>query len=97
MLEVTVAAGGSNGRKAKDLLATHHEEAGFPASTARSFVLRAAGYIGMHIDRAGASPALNLAIETLELAAGYIEDWRTADQKRGPNSYPYQRKPVGHA
>jgi hypothetical protein len=95
VLEVTVAAGGSGGRKAKDQLAIHHEEAGFPASVARGQVLHAAKLIQIHIGTAGPAATLSLAMDALDEAARNIEQWRAADQKRC--NYPYQRQPRGHA
>jgi hypothetical protein len=96
--EVTSAAataGGSNRRKAKDLLAIYHEDAGVPAGLALGLVLHAESMIRLHIKQAGAAAALNLAIEALDETLSHIVGWREADQKRC--NYPYQRMPRGHA
>ena len=95
MSEQTSLAGGSNGRKVKDALATYHEDAGFPASMARYQVLQAITLIQNHVRLAGPAAPLERAIESLDAAIAHIEAWRAADQKRC--NYPYIRQPKGHA
>ena len=95
MSELTSLGGGSSGRKAKDALATFHEDAAFPAGMARYQVQQAVTLIQLHVRLAGAAAPLARAIESLDAAMANIERWRAADQKR--TSYPYIRLPKGHA
>ena len=95
MSEQTSLAGGSSGRKAKDALATYHEDAGFPVSLARHQVLQAVTLIELHVRLAGPAAPLARAVESLDAAIANIEKWRAADQRRC--NYPYTRQPKGHA